>query len=70
MVDTSLLIPQVIKSFFSSKDLERRTEKLDNLFDGLNLKDLPEYQSAIDALRNYGDAAATRYSTERQKRSD
>ena len=39
------------------------TEFFDKNFDGLNLKDLPEYRTVVNAMGAYAEAVASRYVT-------
>lgn len=52
---------QIIRRLLSSRELGRQTEYFDRGLEGLNLKDLPEYQAAVDAMNAYAEAAVSRY---------
>ena len=45
-------------------NLEIITKTLDNKFPTLKVSSLPEYQSAIDAIRKYGEAVVKRMNEE------
>lgn len=66
--DSSETMARAIKRAFRSAIIEIPTERLDALFEGLNLKSLPEYRSAVAALQRYSDAAAQHYRREYEKR--
>lgn len=51
-------------------DLERITAYLDSHFEGLNLKDLPEYQAAVDSIRRYVEKAVAHFESEYKKREE
>ena len=55
------LINAIRNRTFAPRIIETPTEKLDRHFEGLNLKSLPEYQTAIEALKKYSSAAAEHF---------
>ena len=59
MEDT--LMPKVIRRLLSTRGLEILIERLDKRFDGLNLKNLPEYEVVVNAMNAYAEAAVLRY---------
>jgi len=65
MDDTA--IPRILRMIFSPGKLESQTEFFDDTFEGLNLADLPEYQTAIDAMNAYREAVALRYEEESKR---
>lgn len=52
---------KIFRTSFSPRNLEDSTERFDKMFPGLNLKDLPEYQAAVDAIRLYREIAVQHY---------
>ncbi len=65
--DTHLAILRGMRRIFSPKELERITMRFEMRFHGLDLKSLPEYQAAIDAIKNYRNAAVAHFDSEYQK---
>jgi len=58
----------VVKSFFTPRLLNSNIERLERHLDGVNLKEIPEYQLVVDALDKYGTAVAEKYLEHRRRR--
>lgn len=67
--DEDRMVHLLVRSFFTPKSLEDSTKKFEGRFCVSNLRDLPEYQGVVDALRVYGDAVASYYLEEVKRRS-
>lgn len=69
MADEDQLTLLLVKSFFSPKILEEKITTLEGHFEGLDIRGIPEYQSLVDALKNYGDVVAVKYLDARRKKN-
>ena len=67
--DGHLTMLRVMRRVFSQNELERMTTRFEASFPGIDLKSLPEYQAAIDAITKYRDAAVAHYDSEYQKQT-
>ena len=66
-IDAHRIMLKAMGMIFSPGDLERMTTRIETDFPGLDLKSLPEYQAAVDAMTKYRDAAVAHFDSEYQK---